>query len=200
MQTYRIYLVRHGLTQANEVGAYIGQTDLPLSAAGLKALQQLKNSGESLSVEKVYTSPLLRARQTAAVLFPDFHAEEMPELTEFDFGEFEGKTAAQLENNPDFAAFVSGRLSAPPGGEDQRAFAERICLGYRHMVENMMDCGIHTAAAVLHGGVIMTLLSCSAMPRRKSVEWTCAPGHGFETLVTPSLYQRSGVIEVTASF
>ena len=49
---------------------------------------------------------------------------------------------------------------------------------------------------VMHGGAIMTLLSCCAVPRRRSLEWTSDFGRGYGVLVTPSLYHSSGVIEV----
>ena len=42
MKTYKIHLLRHGMTEANETGRYIGKTDLPLSPEGLAALLQLK--------------------------------------------------------------------------------------------------------------------------------------------------------------
>ena len=42
MKSYKIHLLRHGLTEANEKGWYLGLTDLPLSPAGLSALIEQK--------------------------------------------------------------------------------------------------------------------------------------------------------------
>lgn len=196
MKTYKIYLIRHGATDGNARGEYIGVTDLPLSLSGVAALTNLKDKIQYPFVEKVYTSPLLRCRQTANVLYPQQEADSVANLMEYNFGEFEGKTALQLESNPDFYKWTSGQISSPPGGEDSTEFAKRICLGFHEVVEDMMSCGIHKAAVIMHGGAIMTLLSCCALPRRRSLEWTSDFGRGYEVVVTPSLYHSNGIIEV----
>lgn len=197
MKTYKIYLIRHGATDGNARGEYIGVTDLALSLSGVAALANLKDKIDYPAVEKVYTSPLLRCRQTANIIYPDYDAENIRNLMEYNFGEFEGKTALQLESNPDFFKWTSGQISSPPGGEDSTEFAKRICLGFHEVVEDMMANGIYKAAVIMHGGAIMTLLSCCALPRRRSLEWTSEFGRGFAVQVTPSLYHSNGIIEVT---
>ena len=196
MKTYKIYLIRHGATEGNAREEYIGVTDLALSGSGVLALANLKDKIEYPQVEKIYTSPLTRCRQTANILYPDYPCESIENLKEYDFGEFEGKTAVQLESNPDFYKWTSGQISSPPGGEDSTEFAKRICLGFHEVVEDMMAEGIHKAAIIMHGGAIMTLLSCCALPRRRSLEWTSEHGRGYSVLVTPSLYHSNGIIEV----
>ena len=71
MKGYRISILRHGKTAANEDGIYIGKTDLPLSEAGKEELRELYETHEYPKVQKVYTSPLERAVQSAEILFPD---------------------------------------------------------------------------------------------------------------------------------
>lgn len=196
MKTFKIYLIRHGATDGNTRGEYIGVTDLALSVNGVAALANLKEKIDYPVVEKVYTSPLLRCRQTANIIYPEFSAENVDNLMEYNFGEFEGKNAAQLESNPDFFKWTSGQIASPPGGEDSTEFAKRICLGFHQVVEDMMANGIYKAAVIMHGGAIMTLLSCCALPRRRSLEWTSEHGRGYGVVVTPSLYHSNGIIEV----
>lgn len=196
MKTYKIYLIRHGATDGNARGEYIGITDLPLSLGGVAQLTDLKETIQYPFVEKVYTSPLLRCRQTANIIYPEQKADIVENLMEYDFGEFEGKTAAQLESNPEFFKWTSGQISSPPGGEDSTEFAKRICVGFHQVVEDMMSNGIFKAAVIMHGGAIMTLLSCCALPRRRSLEWTSDFGRGYQVVVTPTLYHSNGVIEV----
>ena len=196
MRSYKIYLIRHGLTDGNQNGAYIGSTDLPLSPQGVRNLNNLKEKIDYPAVEKVYTSPLLRAKQTANILYGDFIAETVDNLREYDFGDFEGKTGAELETHPDFFKWTSGQIPCPPNGEDSTEFAKRVCLGLNQVVLDMMNEGIHTAAVIMHGGVIMTLLSCTALPRRRSLEWATDAGRGYLARITPSLYHSSGVIEI----
>lgn len=197
MRTLKIHLIRHGATDANYDGRYIGcKTDLPLAPEGLNELRMLKDDIDYPEIERLYSSPMLRCRQTGAVLYPDFEHFTVEELKEYDFGSFENKTAAELESNPNFIPWTSGRLSAPPGGEDNSEFIKRICVGFNKIVLDMIESGLTESAVIMHGGAIMMLLGVSAVPRSKPVEWTADNGRGYSVRVTPSLYHKSGVIEV----
>lgn len=197
MRTLKIHLIRHGATDANYDGRYIGcKTDLPLAPEGLNELRMLKDDIDYPEIERLYSSPMLRCRQTGAVLYPDFEPVTVEELKEYDFGSFENKTAAELESNPNFIPWTSGRQSAPPGGEDNSEFIKRICVGFNKIVLDMIESGLTESAVIMHGGAIMMLLGVSAVPRHKPVEWTADNGRGYSVRVTPSLYHKSGVIEV----
>lgn len=197
MRTLKIHLIRHGATDANYDGRYIGcKTDLPLAPEGLNELRLLKDDIDYPEIERLYSSPMLRCRQTGAVLYPDFEPLTVEELKEYDFGLFENKTAAELESNPNFIPWTSGRLSAPPGGEDNSEFIKRICVGFNKIVLDMIESGLTESAVIMHGGAIMMLLGVSAVPRSKPIEWTADNGRGYSVRVTPSLYHKSGVIEV----
>lgn len=195
MRTLKIHLIRHGATNANIQGMYIGsKTDLPISPAGFDELRLLKENNEYPKVQKVYSSPLLRARQTAALLYPDCEAELVENMREYDFGTFEGKTATELEGDPNFASWVAGKISAPEG-ESNTDFVKRICLGFNEIVVDMLNRNLSEAAVIMHGGAIMMLLAACAVPQHKPVEWASDNGRGYSVLVTPSLYHKSGIIE-----
>ncbi len=196
MKTYKIHLIRHGLTEANLKQQYIGSTDMPLAAVGLSELQRLKNENDYPRVDKVYSSPMLRCKQTANVLYPSKDIMIIDNLREIDFGDFEGKTATELELDPRYADWAAGRISAAPGGEDNTDFAKRLCIGLNEIVRDMMASNAEHSAVIMHGGAIMMLLSSCAVPRKSMVEWTCSAGSGFSLLVTPSLYHSSGIVEV----
>lgn len=197
MRTLKIHLIRHGATDANYEGRYIGcKTDMPLSPEGLNELRLLKENLEYPDIQRVYTSPLMRCRQTAAVLYPDFDSVDVFDLREYDFGKFEGKTAAELEGNPDFIKWTSGKISAPPEGEDNTEFIKRLCIGLNKIVMDMLNDDLSESAVIMHGGAVMMLLGATAVPRRQSVEWTADNGRGYSLLITPSLYHKSGIVEV----
>lgn len=197
MRTLKIHLIRHGATDANFAGQYIGcKTDLPLSPEGLEELRLLKDNMEYPYVDRIYSSPMLRCRQTAAVLFPKSDIKFVENLKEYDFGEFEGKTAAELESNPYFIPWASGQLSSPPGGEDNNEFVKRLCIGLNQIVLDMLEEETESAAVIMHGGAMMMLLGATAVPQHKPVEWTADNGRGYSLLITPSLYHKSGIVEV----
>lgn len=197
MRTYKIHLIRHGMTEGNLNGQYIGRTELPVTPEGITELRNLKESIEYPFVDKVYSSPMLRCRQTAKVLFPEYEPIVVPNLIEFDFGDFEGKTAAELEKSPEFMDWASGKRNDVPGGEDNTEFAKRICLAINEIVRDMMGNGIYESAVLMHGGTIMMFLASCALPRHSLIEWMVDNGRGYSILVNPSLYQSSGVVEVT---
>ncbi len=196
MKTLKIHLIRHGTTDANALGQYIGsRTDSPLSPEGLDELRLLKENMDYPEIDCLYSSPMLRCRQTGAVLYPDFGITSVENLKEYDFGAFEGKTAAQLEADQSFLNWASGKC-APPEGEDNTEFITRLCVGLRQIVMDMLEKGKSEAAVIMHGGAIMMLLGACGLPRHRSVEWTANPGRGYTLLITPSLYHKSGVVEV----
>ncbi len=197
MNTLKIYLIRHGATDANYKGEYIGcRTDIPLSPEGLSELRLLKDDIDYPEIQRLYSSPMLRCRQTGAVLYPDMNIIPVEELKEYDFGSFEGKTAAELESDPDFIPWTSGKLAAPRGGEENSEFIKRVCVGFNKIAVDMVNSGITSSAVIMHGGAIMMLLAAAGIPRRSPVEWTSDFGRGYSLLVTPSLYFKSGAVEV----
>jgi len=196
MKTYKIHLIRHGLTEGNLKQQYIGSTDLPLAAAGVAELRRLKEETDYPRVDAVYSSPMLRCRQSAAILYPNHDIQLVDNMREIDFGDFEGKTANELELLTSYADWAAGRITAAPNGEDNTEFAKRLCVGLNQIVRDMMSKGAEHAAVIMHGGAIMMLLASCAVPRKSMIEWTCPAGSGYSILVTPSLYHSSGVVEV----
>ena len=62
---YKLYAVRHGETQWNAENRVCGRTDLPLTPAGLRQAAHTAELLAGLPIERIYSSPMLRARQTA---------------------------------------------------------------------------------------------------------------------------------------
>ena len=72
MKTFKLHLIRHGLTSGNLQGLYIGSgTDIPLCDEGRAQLAELKERFEYPQVDTVFSSPLMRAVETANILFPN---------------------------------------------------------------------------------------------------------------------------------
>lgn len=196
MRTYKLHLIRHGMTEGNVNGQYIGVTDIPITTNGIIELNNLRQKGIYPKCGLVFSSPMVRATETAKIIFPDQNIIINDNLREIDFGEFEGKTADELKDREDYTKWVSGELAAAPGGETTIDFATRLCTGIGQIVRRMMDEEVYSAGVVMHGGAIMTLLSVAAVPRRKMAQWACGNGRGYTIRITPSLYQKSGILEV----
>ena len=196
MRTYKLHLIRHGMTEGNVNGQYIGVTDISITTNGIIELNDLREKGIYPKCGLVFSSPMIRATETAKIIFPDQDIIINDNLREIDFGEFEGKTADELKDREDYTKWVSGELAAAPGGEATIEFATRLCTGIGQIVRRMMDEEVYSAGVVMHGGAIMTLLSVAAVPRRRMAQWACGNGRGYTIRITPSLYHKSGILEV----
>lgn len=197
MKSYYLHFIRHGETKGNAEGKYIGKTDLPITYDSALSVKKLADAGIYPDVDIIYSSPLIRCLQTANIIYPGQDLKIVDNLKEYDFGVFEGKTAAEIADDPDFKAWTSGKASGVPDGETSEQFTARICEGLNQIIYDMSDNGYTHAAVILHGGVIMRLFSVCALPQRPMVEWRTAAGHGFTARITPSLFAKSGVIEIT---
>ncbi|MBQ7038334.1 MAG: histidine phosphatase family protein [Clostridia bacterium] len=195
MKSYKIHLIRHGLTAANEQGLYIGKTDLPLSPVGLADLLRKKEEAEYPAAKYFYTSPLARCRQTVETLYPNSNAEVITELAECDFGEWEGKSAEELKVDDEFQKWITGATTTIPGGEDAATFQARVMAAFESIVEDVMKKGDGDAVICTHGGVIMLIMAAYALPQADVSEWGAEAGCGFTVRVSPSLWMREPVAE-----
>jgi broad specificity phosphatase PhoE len=121
----QLWLVRHGETEWSASGRHTSRTDLDLTDAGVEAARSVAAKLAGTSFARVVTSPLLRARRTAELAgYPD--AEVVPDLTEWDYGDDEGRTTHEIrEDRPGWTVWRDG----PLGGEtrtDVGARADRV--------------------------------------------------------------------------
>ncbi|MBQ3988838.1 MAG: histidine phosphatase family protein [Ruminococcus sp.] len=197
MKSYVIHLIRHGAIDETLSGKYIGTTDPPLSDKGKLALKKLAFTHAYPQPPVVFSSPLRRCTQTCAVLFPERKPLVIANLSECNFGEWDGKTAEELKDSEDFQKWLAGDNSVkPPRGESNADFVRRVCKIFESIVEGLMKTGSTECAVVTHGGVIMTLLAVYGLPQAKPFEWAMENGCGYSVRVTPMLWQRGKVTEV----
>lgn len=199
MKSYVIHFIRHGAIDETLSGKYIGTTDVPLSDKGKAALRKLDYNYTYPGVKVVFSSPLKRCTQTAGILYPNLKPLVIANLSECNFGEWEGKTADELKDDEDFQKWLAGDNSAkPPRGESNADFVRRICKIFESIVEGLMKTGTTESAIVTHGGVIMTLLAVYGLPQANPFDWRCDNGCGYSMRITPMLWQRDKVTEVFA--
>lgn len=197
MKTYQIHLIRHGLTEESLAGKYIGHTDVPLCEQGIKQLEQMKNDISYPAVDAVFSSPLVRCVDSAKVMFPDNEPIIMNELIEYDFGEFEGRTAEDMKDDEDFAEWLSGTnpRKAAPFGESNASFSYRVCSCFEKIVDGIIKSGTKNSAVVTHGGVIMALMAAYAVPEAPMHEWLTPNGCGYTLRIIPSIWSRGKKLE-----
>lgn len=201
MTGYRLKIIRHGITQGNLDGKYIGVTDLPLCYEGVEELYSKLEENDYGSVQKVFISPLKRCRETAAILYPEAVVVEIPELIEMNFGDFENKKAEVIMNTPEYKKFLKGGLdNPPPNGESMRTVVERCVAAMEKIVSSMIQEGMTNCAVITHGGIIMNMLSCFGIPKYNPNDLSCDFGEGFEVMISAAMWQRSTAFEILGRF
>ena len=109
----QLWLVRHGETEWSASGRHTSRTDLDLTEAGVEAARSVAVKLRGASFALVLSSPLLRARRTAELAGAG-SPELVEDLREWDYGDDEGLTTAQIrESRPGWTVWRDG----PQGGE-----------------------------------------------------------------------------------
>lgn len=149
----RLLLVRHGESEWNAVRRLQGQADIDLSEKGRQQAVALKATIAALNPDRVVSSDLKRARDTASLLgFED--AELTSGLREINVGDWTAHNIADImeRERENYRGWRAGTF-APPGGEMWAEFTARTEQAVREAME-----GGERILAVCHGGVIRALL------------------------------------------
>jgi probable phosphoglycerate mutase len=117
-----VYLARHGETAWTISHQHTGRTDLPLTPQGEAGATRLGQRLEGLTFASVLTSPLQRAVRTCELAGFGSAAEIDPDLVEWNYGAYEGRTSADIHvERPDWELFRDGA----PGGESPEQIGAR---------------------------------------------------------------------------
>lgn len=188
-----LVLLRHGATPANEQRCYLGKTEESLSKNGICELQRGKERGSYPKTDILFCSPMKRCLETAEILYPMKQPVLIPEWSEMDFGEFEGKNYIELQKNRNYQAWIDSNGTLPfPGGESREEFVERCKRGFYRMTDYVQEFfGAYgmknqnqmvTIGTVVHGGTIMAVLS--TFYGGSYYDYQVANGQGYRCLIS----------------
>jgi broad specificity phosphatase PhoE len=154
-----LIFIRHGETDM--AGKFCGQSDPALNAAGELQVTRVAEEVAHLGIERIYSSDLLRASQTAAAIARRIGVEvELREnLREIYFGLWEGLSWQQIETRfPQEADRWMHEFPPPgaPGGEPYAAFTARIDAALEPLLRESL---LRTIAVVTHMGVMSYALT-----------------------------------------
>ena len=152
----KLYLIRHGESEANIKDVFGGQTQVPLTARGEEEARNAKKLLDGLSFDKVYSSDLIRAIRTQELMYPCEEVERLELLREMDVGELAGKHRSECvalwgegfmedRNNSNFV---------PYGGENR----EMICARAQKFLEFLEKQPYERVAVFSHNGFICSVM------------------------------------------
>lgn len=182
----KLYLIRHGRTEANEKWLYCGSTDLPLSASGAKMLE---NVHYEVPQECIFmTSGMLRTEQTLKILFGNVPHTVDGRFREVDFGIFEMHSYEQLKSDPVYQEWITGdnEKNVPPNGESGEQMLERVLEGLKDLQKESKN-----VVLVTHGGVIAAMMA-QLFPGEDKNRYTWQPKPGCGYVVDEKGYQELG--------
>ncbi|MBN1260497.1 MAG: histidine phosphatase family protein [Anaerolineae bacterium] len=200
----RLILVRHGRTLLNATGRIQGRADTPLDAQGRdEAHRAGARLRREFDVAALYTSPLRRCRETAAILGEhlDLIPQNNADIVEFSFGLIDGHTLEEVrERHPALGDALLHWLRVGqdsqeirpriPDAEDEAAFGARLAAFWDHIQAHHPG---ETVAAATHGGVIkgmLTLIAGGDLHRHMPF-WA---DNGSLTVI--DFYQKAGTIRL----
>lgn len=193
---YHLYLIRHGKTQSNLERRYSGVSDEPLHVVGSRELAEKIRAGTYPKVEKVYVSPMKRCRQTAELIYPHLPEEAIPGFTEYNFGDFEGKSYQELKDKLSYQEWIrSAGTSRPPGGDDIQIYKQRNCQAFEQVMEKIIQENWREAALIVHGGTIMAILEKYGPGDKGFYGWQVPNCEGYQLVIREELWKRERVIK-----
>ena len=156
----RVYLIRHGESEAAAEDRFAGEIDVPLSATGREQARKLAERLAGEPIAAVYSSPLSRTMETARPIAAPHGLEvtPRPELREISHGRWEGMPRSEVERRfpKELASWESDPYSfAPEGGETGLAVTARALPALLAIVD--AHPGKH-AVVVSHKATIRLLL------------------------------------------
>lgn len=103
-----LWLIRHGETEWSRSGAHTGRTDLPLTEQGRRNAEAIGRLLKGRPFALVLVSPLRRAVETCRLAGYGAVAQTEPQLQEWDYGDYEGRTTADIQReNPGWSLWTS---------------------------------------------------------------------------------------------
>jgi broad specificity phosphatase PhoE len=149
---HELWLIRHGETEWSLSGAHTSRTDLPLTDTGRKRAAEIGRYLAGRTFALVLTSPMLRARETCRLAGVGDVAQIDPNLREWDYGDYEGLTTAQIQQTrPGWSLWRDGT----PNGESVDQAAARTQAVIARALEAPGD-----VALFAHGHILRILTAC----------------------------------------
>jgi len=152
----KLYLVRHGQSETNLAGEFTGWKQVSLTEKGYLDARRAGEYLKGRSFDRVYSSDLIRAVQTAKTALPGCEPLQLPLLREIGLGSLEGRSIAECmeEGGEEFARNRENRYFVPYGGESEEMLEKRLDAFLRMLEEDPCE----QAIAFSHAGVLRAML------------------------------------------
>lgn len=156
-----VYFIRHGETDFNKRCLIQGMSDIPLNDKGIHQAELAANwfKQQGITFDEVFSSPLVRARRTAAIVSGRTFEEVHPDarIQEMDFGVDEGKPYPMIKD-----LFDAPEDYIPPEGAESIQELQNRAQQFLDMLADLSEknAGVRTVLAASHGAALRGIMSC----------------------------------------
>ncbi len=151
----RLYLVRHGESESNKNGTYTGHAQVHLTEKGIREAESIRGYLSGIQFDKVYSSDLYRALETAEAAFPGCNPEKTPLLRELDVGSLQGRHPNSLSEEEKRIKSELGFTGF--GGESLEDIRARA----KEFLDMLTEKGDETVLAFTHQGILTFALAAA---------------------------------------
>lgn len=155
----KIYLTRHGQTEWNKADRVQGIMDSPLTQEGIEMAEVLRKTSKNIKFDKVYSSDLKRAEDTAKIIAPENEIVSTPYLREIDVGNWSGRyfnTLKEEDGELYTTYFNEPHKYKREDGESLYEVMDRVKKFFEEYILNSED---ENVLIVSHGVTIVAILN-----------------------------------------
>ncbi len=157
----KLILLRHLQSQWNKENRFTGWTDVPLSEEGIKSAKEVAGKLAAIPIDKVYTSPLIRNKETVSLILENLGRKGLPividkALDERNYGILQGLNKDEMKEKYGEEQIKLWRRSwgqAPPEGESLEDVFNRAVPFYRRYIEKDLKEGKNVLIVASHNSL-----------------------------------------------
>jgi 2,3-bisphosphoglycerate-dependent phosphoglycerate mutase len=157
----KLYLQRHLKSQWNLENRFSGWTNVPLCQAGIKSAKEISEKLVDVKIDKVYTSPLIRNKETVLLILENLGTKNLPivvdkALDERNYGELQGLNKDEVKKQYGEEQVQLWRRSyniAPPGGESLKDVYKRTTPFFKKYVVKDLKAGKNILLVASHNSL-----------------------------------------------
>jgi len=157
----KLFLLRHLKSQWNLENRFTGWVDIPLSKEGVENAKEVAKKLAGFEIDKVYTSPLIRNKETAFLILKNLGKEDLPIITdkalnERNYGKLEGMNKDEMKakyGEEQVRLWQRSFNVAPPEGESLADVCQRAIPFYENYIKKDLENGKNVLVVTSHNSL-----------------------------------------------
>ncbi len=180
----KLILLRHLQSQWNKENRFAGWSDIPLSQEGIASAKSVAEKLAGFKIDKVYTSPLIRNRETVSLILEHLGKEELPvvvdkALNERNYGQLQGLNRDEVKKQYGEEQFRLWRRSwdaTPSGGESLKDTYNRVVPFFKKYIEEDLKQGKNILLVASHNSLRALVKYLDNIPDKDIANFEMEPG------------------------